>query len=68
MSSASIIQLVKPEEKGSHIVLTGRVLRPDCRNPVVNAIVDVWQANAKGMYDIKTPDEVIAPANYYICG
>jgi protocatechuate 3,4-dioxygenase beta subunit len=68
MSAASIIQLVKPEEKGNHIVLTGRVLRPDCKTPVVNAIVDVWQANAEGMYDIKTPDEVIAPANYYMRG
>ncbi|WP_310613829.1 twin-arginine translocation pathway signal protein [Limnohabitans sp.] len=68
MSATSIIQLVKPEEKGRHIVLTGRVLRPDCKTPVVNAIVDVWQANAEGMYDIKTPDEVIAPANYYMRG
>lgn len=68
MAVASIIELAKASEKGTHITLTGRVLRPDCKTPVVNAVVDVWQANADGMYDIKTPDEVISPANYHMRG
>lgn len=68
MAAASIIELAKAEEKGTHITLTGRILRPDCKTPVVNAVVDVWQANHEGMYDIKTPDEVIAPANYHMRG
>lgn len=68
MAAASIIELAKTSEQGTHITLTGRILRPDCKTPVVNAVVDVWQANHEGMYDIKTPDEVIAPANYHMRG
>lgn len=68
MAGASVIELAKASEKGTHITLTGRILRPDCKTPVVNAVVDVWQANHEGMYDIKTPDEVIAPANYHMRG
>lgn len=68
MAAASVIELAKASEKGTHITLTGRILRPDCKTPVVNAVVDVWQANHEGMYDIKTPDEVIAPANYHMRG
>jgi catechol 1,2-dioxygenase len=68
MAAASVIELAKANEKGDRITLTGRILRPDCKTPVVNAVVDVWQANHEGMYDIKTPDEVIAPANYNLRG
>jgi catechol 1,2-dioxygenase len=68
MAAASSIELAKSTEKGNRITLTGRVLRPDCKTPVANAVVDVWQANHDGMYDVKTPDEVIAPANYNLRG
>lgn len=68
MAAASIIELAKPNEKGNRITLTGRILRPDCKTPVANAVVDVWQANHEGMYDVKTPDEVIAPENYNLRG
>lgn len=69
-SSAKVgfIQLAKVNESGKRITLTGRVLRPDCKTPVANAVVDAWQANDKGAYDIKTPDEVIAPENYNLRG
>lgn len=62
------IMLAKASESGRRMTLTGRVLRPDCKTPVVNAVIDAWQANDKGAYDVKTPDEVIAPANYNLRG
>jgi catechol 1,2-dioxygenase len=68
MAQSATIELAKPSEKGTRVLLTGRVLRPDCKTPVANAVVDVWQANDTGSYDIKTPDEVIAPANYNLRG
>jgi catechol 1,2-dioxygenase len=62
------IELAKTTEAGDHIVITGRVLAPDCKTPIAGAMVDVWQANAKGAYDIAHPDEKIAPANYNLRG
>jgi protocatechuate 3,4-dioxygenase beta subunit len=35
---------------GTRLTLTGRVLRTDGR-PVANALVDFWQADARGAYD-----------------
>ncbi len=67
-SKVGFIQLAKTTEPGKRMTLTGRVLRPDCKTPVANAVIDAWQANDKGAYDIKTPDEVIAPENYNLRG
>lgn len=62
------IELAKTTEAGDRIVITGRVLAPDCKTPIAGAMVDAWQANAKGAYDIAHPDEKIAPANYNLRG
>lgn len=35
---------------GTTLVITGRVVRTDCR-PVGRALIDVWQCNAAGVYD-----------------
>ena len=62
------IALAKVSEAGEHIVITGRLLAPDCKTPIIGAVVDAWQANAKGAYDISNPGEKIAPANYNLRG
>ena len=62
------IELAKTTEAGDHILITGRVVAPDCKTPIAGAMVDVWQANAKGAYDISNPSEKIAPANYNLRG
>lgn len=62
------IELAKTTEAGEHVVISGRVLAPDCKTPIAGALVDAWQANAKGAYDIAHPDEKIAPANYNLRG
>ncbi len=67
-NTGATIELAKASEAGEHIVITGRILAPDCKTPVAGAMVDVWQCNAKGAYDIAHPDEKIAPANYNLRG
>lgn len=42
--------LAGPLEPGDRILVRGRVLGPDCRTPLPNALVDVWQADAEGNY------------------
>jgi protocatechuate 3,4-dioxygenase beta subunit len=40
--------------KGERCLVTGRVLGPD-HTPLPGAIVDVWQANDEGFYDVQQP-------------
>ena len=60
----SAVSLAAAGTEGERIVLTGTVLRPDCKTPVVGASIDFWHCDHSGAYDIKTPDEKIAPENY----
>ena len=41
--------------KGEPCLVTGRVTGPD-GEPLAGALVDVWQANADGFYDVQQPD------------
>jgi catechol 1,2-dioxygenase len=59
-----MVKLAEAGVEGERLVLTGTVLRPDCKTPVVGASIDFWHCDHKGAYDIKTPDEKIAPENF----
>ena len=61
----NIVKLADAGTEGQRLVLTGTVLRPDCKTPVAGASIDFWHCDHKGFYDIKTPDEQIAPENYH---
>ncbi len=43
-------QSFRSDGSGQAIALFGRVLTPDCR-PLAGAIVDLWHADANGVYD-----------------
>jgi catechol 1,2-dioxygenase len=58
------VKLADASVQGERLVLTGTVLRPDCKTPVVGASIDFWHCDHAGAYDIKTPDEKIAPENF----
>jgi catechol 1,2-dioxygenase len=60
----SMVKMVDGSVEGERLLFTGTVLRPDCKTPVAGASIDFWQCDHKGAYDIKTPDEKIAPENY----
>jgi protocatechuate 3,4-dioxygenase beta subunit len=49
-SSPERASLLEPGMSGTRLVLTGRVLATDCR-PVARALLDFWQADARGQYD-----------------
>ena len=42
--------LLEPGMTGTHLVVAGSVLAPDCR-PLARVLVDFWQADAQGVYD-----------------
>jgi catechol 1,2-dioxygenase len=63
-NAKSSVTLIDAKTEGEKLKLTGVVLRPDCKTPVVGATIDFWHTDHKGAYDIKTPDEKIAVENY----
>ena len=48
-------KLADPGETGEVLVVSGTVYGPDCRTPLPGALLDVWQANSAGLYDIDKP-------------
>ena len=48
-------KLTDPGEQGEVLVVSGTVYGPDCRTPLPGALLDVWQADHAGLYDIKEP-------------
>ena len=42
--------LLEPGMAGTKVVVSGRVVSTDCQ-PVVRALIDAWQADARGEYD-----------------
>ncbi len=63
-NAKSNVKLIDAKTEGEKLKLTGLILRPDCKTPVVGATVDFWHSDHKGAYDIKTPDEKIEVENY----
>jgi len=48
-------KITPPMERGSVLVVQGRVWAHDTRRPLVGATLDIWQANADGRYDNDDP-------------
>ena len=48
-------KLAGPGELGDRLVLTGTVFSADCRTPLPDALIEVWQANDSGVYDTNKP-------------
>ena len=56
------VKLADDNEPGEKLMLRGAVLSQDCRTPLPNTIVEIWQANDAGMYDKKQPGNFLEPA------
>jgi catechol 1,2-dioxygenase len=48
-------KVTPPMAPGDVLVISGRVFGIDTRRPLVNATIDIWQANANGRYDNDDP-------------
>jgi protocatechuate 3,4-dioxygenase beta subunit len=44
------LQIADAEEPGVRLFLGGRILGPDCRTPLKDYVIDLWQADAEGNY------------------
>lgn len=44
-------KIVPEENSGDKLTVRGRILQNDCKTPVANAVLDVWQANESGNYE-----------------
>jgi protocatechuate 3,4-dioxygenase beta subunit len=43
-------KIAGPDEQGERIIVSGTVRKSDCQTPVRNALIEVWQTDAKGKY------------------
>src|SRR5688572_19920356 len=57
-----------PDEPGERLFIRGRILGPDCVTPLTGALIDVWQANARGRYDNDDPSAPPASNRYRLRG
>jgi len=48
-------KITPPMEPGEVLVVRGRVWAHDTKRPLAGAVLDIWQANAKGRYDNDDP-------------
>lgn len=58
-------KIADEQEPGVRLMLSGRVLQPDCSTPIANALMDVWHADAKGAYDLPEYAKVYTPQQEY---
>lgn len=48
-------RIAGPDEAGDRLIVAGTVYAADCRMPLPNALIEVWQANTVGLYDTNKP-------------
>jgi catechol 1,2-dioxygenase len=60
--------LVATDEPGQHVVVSGRVIGGDQCEPLADAVVDVWQADASGQYDFQDTPPPQSPDRYRLRG
>jgi protocatechuate 3,4-dioxygenase beta subunit len=49
-------KVTPPFEPGRVLIVRGRVYGADTKEPLAGVVLDVWQANAEGHYDMSHPD------------
>lgn len=61
-------QLAGPDEPGERLIITGTVTSADCRTPLRGALIEVWQANAAGVYDTNKPGNFTETTSFHMRG
>ena len=44
-------KIVQDTSNGDRLIVSGKILKNDCVTPISNAVLDIWQANEKGVYE-----------------
>src|SRR6516225_9109311 len=61
-------KLAGPNEPGERLIITGKVYNSDCRSPLPNALIEVWQANKSGLYDTDKAGNFTEHADFHLRG
>ena len=61
-------QLAGPDEPGQRLIIRGTVYAPDCSTPLPDTLIDIWQANAAGVYDTETPGNFTESVDFHLRG
>ena len=62
------VNLASDDEPGQKLILRGSVVSADCRTPLPNTVVEIWQADDKGMYDKKQPGNFLESVKPHLRG
>jgi catechol 1,2-dioxygenase len=62
------VKLAPDNEPGQRLLLQGSVLSADCRTPFPNTVVEIWQADDKGLYDKKRPGDFMEHVDAHLRG
>ena len=61
-------KLAGPNEPGERLIITGKVYSSDCRSPLPNTLIEVWQANKAGLYDTDKPGNFTEHVDFHLRG
>lgn len=61
-------KLAGDDEPGQRLIISGTVYGPDCSSPLPNALLDIWQADAAGVYDTQKPGNFTEEVEFHLRG
>ena len=61
-------KLAGPDETGKRLIMNGKVYSSDCRSPLPNTLIEVWQANKAGRYDTDKPGNFTERVDFHLRG
>lgn len=61
-------RLAGPDDRGDWLILGGTVFSSDCRTPLPGALIEVWQANSEGVYDVSKPGNFTEVSKFHLRG
>jgi catechol 1,2-dioxygenase len=61
-------RLAGPNEPGERLIVSGKVYGPDCRSPLRDALIEIWQANQAGQYDTSKPGNFTDRGDFHLRG
>ncbi len=61
-------KLAGPNEPGERLMISGKVYSSDCRSPLPNTLIEIWQANKAGLYDTDKPGNFTEHVDFQLRG
>jgi catechol 1,2-dioxygenase len=60
--------LAGPNEPGERLIISGTAYSSDCRSPLPNTLIEIWQANEAGLYDTNKPGNFTEHVDFNLRG